>query len=139
MRRGISIILLVVIVFASREVATVYSAPNREWRRSLIELLHGQHRQTALRDLLTPNSGEEVLPSLVRDMLTLLRRHGIQEFALSPEISASMVPNQRIVESAFPRKMVPTARHLLALAEEQLPVKCVQVAVEGGVQIAACN
>src|SRR6266568_4667976 len=122
-RRSVAIMLLVVTVFASFHVGKV-TGEYHEWRKSLIALLHGQHLRSALRNLVTQNSGEEVLPSLVRDMLALLRRHDVQEYAISPEISANLVLHQRVIESAFPKRMVPTAHYLLALAEEHLPLGC---------------
>ena len=81
MRRSAAIMLLVVTVFASLHVGKDTDAYH-EWRRSLIALLDGQQLRSALRNLVTQNSGEEVLPSLVRDMLALLRRHAIQECAV---------------------------------------------------------
>lgn len=72
-------------------------------------------------------------------MLALLRRKDIQEYAISPEISANMVFHQRIIESAFPKRMVPTAHYLLALAEERLPLECRRLEAEGGAKLAACD
>jgi hypothetical protein len=137
-RRSAAIMLLVVTVFASLHVGKDTDAYD-ESRRSLIALLKGQQLRSALRNLVTQNSGEEVLPSLVRDMLALLRRHAIQEYAISPEISANMVLHQRVIESAFPKRMVPTAHYLLALAEERLPRGWRRLQTEGGVQVAACD
>jgi hypothetical protein len=137
-RRIVAIMLLVVTVFASLRVDKDTDAYH-EWQRSLIALLDGQQLRSALRNLVTQNSGEEVLPSLVRDMLALLRRHAIQEYAISPEISVNMVLHGRIIESAFPKRMVPTAHYLLALAEERLPPGCQRLQTEGGVQVAACD
>lgn len=139
MRRGLAIMLLAVMVLASRQVAKVSSAPNDEWRRSFVESFFGQRRHSALRNLFIQNSGEEVLPSAVREMLTLLRRHDIQEFTLSPEISADDLLYQRIIESAYPRKAVPTASHLLALIGEHLPFNCVETAALEEIQAAVCN
>jgi hypothetical protein len=138
-RRGAAIMLLAMTVFASRHVAQVSFATNQEWWRSIINLLYNDHGKSALRDLVTPNSGEQVLPPLVRDMLALLRRRNIQEYALSQEISADMLLYQRIIESAFPRRMVPTAPYLLVQVGEQLPAKCRQVTAERGIQLVACD
>jgi hypothetical protein len=98
-----------------------------------------RYGQTRLHDLITPNSGEWVLPFSVRDMLTLLRRYDIQEYALSHQILADEEVKQHIVESAFPRRMLPSAAYLLALVEEQLPSNCRPLATKDGVQIAACS
>jgi len=82
---------------------------------------------------------EEVLPSLVRDMLACCAGNDIQEYATSPEILTNMVLDQRVIESAFPKRMVPTAHYLLALAEEHLPPGCRRLEVERGIQVAACD
>jgi hypothetical protein len=138
-RQGAAIMLLLMTVFASRQVGQVSFATNQEWWRSIISLLYNGHGRSMLRDLVTPNSGEYVLPPPVRDMLALLRQREIQEYALSPQISADVLLNQRIIESAFPRRMVPTSPYLLTRVGEQLPAKCRPMAVEKGIQLAACD
>lgn len=138
-RRGAAIMLLMMTVLASRHVGKVSFASNQEWWGSIISLLYNGHSKSALRDLVTPNSGEQVLPPLVRDMLALLRRRNIQEYALSLQISADLPLYQRIIELAFPRRVAPTAPYLLARVGEQLPAQCRPVVIEGGVQLAACD
>jgi uncharacterized membrane protein YbhN (UPF0104 family) len=138
-RRGAAIMLLLTTVFASRHVGQVSFAPNQEWWRSIIGLLHNGRGLSALGDLVTSNSGEQVLPPLVREMLALLRQRDILEYALSPQIAADLLLNQRIIESAFPRRVVPTAPYLLARVGEQLPPKCGPLAVEMGIQLAWCD
>lgn len=139
-RRGAAVGLLVLIVFGSRNAGqSRYVESDQEWWRTLIALASGEQARSALRDLVTPNSGEQVLPPLVRDMLALLRQRGIQEYALSPQISADPLLHQRIVESAFPRMMVSTAPYLLARVGEPLSAKCNSVAVEKGIELAACD
>jgi hypothetical protein len=137
-RRSAAIILLVATVLASLHVGKVTGAYD-EWQYLLIRLLDSQQLRSASRNLVTPNSGEEVLPPLVREMLALLRKHDIFEYAISPEISAGGVLPQRLIESAFPKRMMPTAHYLLALAEEPLPPTCRRLDAEGGVEVAACD
>ena len=103
MRRSAAIMLLAVTVFGSLRVGKDTYA-YYEWRKSVIELLQGQQLRSALRNLVTQNSGEEVLPSLVRDMLALLRRQDIQEYAISPGISANWEFHVRIIKLAFAEK-----------------------------------
>ena len=112
---------------------------HREWWGLLIRLASGGEGQAAFHDLITPNSGEQVLPRLVRDMLALLRQNDIKEYKVSAQISADSEVMQRIVESAFPRKMLISAPYLLARAGEQLPAGCKRLAIKGGIQIAACD
>jgi hypothetical protein len=140
-RRGAAIVLLVMIVLAARNVgeSPFTGDTGKGWWRALISLTSGGHGRSAFRDLVTPNSGEQVLPPLVRDMLALLRQHGVQEYAVSPQISTDPLLHQRIVESAFPKMMVPTAPYLLARVGEPLPANCRPMAVEKGIELAACD
>jgi glycosyltransferase 2 family protein len=144
-RRGAAIALLVFTIFLSRNIGqSSFGATNQDWWRMLIHLGAVGQDQSPIRDLVTPNSGEQVLPPLVRDMLSLLRKRDIQEYALSPQIWADVLWRQRISESAFPKRMMPTARYLLALAGEKLPAKCRPVAFERGfslegIKLAACD
>lgn len=130
--RAIAIMLLMMTVL-------IFGEKDREWLVSLIESFSGGRGQAAFHDLVTPSSGEQVLPPAVRDMLALLRKNDIKEYALSPQISADPLLHQRIVESAFPRKMLPRGTYLLALPREELPARCSPLANEEEAQVAACN
>jgi len=131
-RRALATMLLVVAVLVSGE-------HHREWWGLLIRLASGDQGQAAVHDLITPNSGEQILPRLVRDMLVLLRQNDVKEYTLSAQIWADTEVWQRIVESAFPRIMSMGAPYLLARVGEQLPAGCRQLAIKGGIQIAACD
>lgn len=55
--------------------------------------------------LAIPHAGEQVLPSAVQEMLALLRAHQLNSYRLSEKITKDPLINQRIVESAWPRRM----------------------------------
>jgi hypothetical protein len=98
------------------------------------------HRATLQQDWKTARSGEEVLAPKVRTMLALLREQRVESFrysrAIAHEPDASVI--QRIAESAYPIRLTPTARHLLALSGEPLDPGCKVLASQQEVVIAAC-
>jgi glycosyltransferase 2 family protein len=144
-RRGAAIMLLGLTLFLSRNIGPcTFCKADHDWWKSLIHFENVARRQSAIHDLVTPHSDEYVLSPSVRDMLTLLRRHDIQEFALSPQIWADLYLPLSIAESAFPKRMMPTAYYMLAMAGEKLSAKCRPVAFERGfslkgVELAACD
>ncbi len=59
----------------------------------------------------TPHAGEHVLPSAVQEMLALLRSHRVVSYYISGEIMNDPLLHQRIVESAWPRRMAPESKY----------------------------
>jgi len=74
--------------------------------------------QSFHRNLITPNTGEHVLPSAVQEMLALLSSHQVVSYNLSRKILNHTLLHQRIVESAWPRKMSPESNNKLILISE---------------------
>lgn len=69
-------------------------------------------------NLTTPNTGEYVLPSAVQEMLALLRSHQVVSYNLSGKIINHPLLYQRIVESAWPRRMSPESNYKLIFISE---------------------
>ena len=63
------------------------------------------HLQSFKENLTTPHSGEQILPSSVQEMLALLRKHNLSSYRISRKIKEDWLLHQRIVESAWPRRM----------------------------------
>ena len=69
------------------------------------------HLQSFKENLTTPYSGEQILPSAVQEMLSLLRKHKLSSYHISRKIKADPLLHQRIVESAWPRRMSPDSHY----------------------------
>lgn len=70
------------------------------------------------RNLTTPHAGEQVLPAAVQEMLTMLRKHQIVSYTLSKKIINQALLHQRIVESAWPRRMSSESKNKLIFISE---------------------
>jgi len=77
-----------------------------------------QHLQLTLANILTPNSGREVLPGKVQQMLSLFGKYHITNYRLSNRLEQDESINQRIIESAWPKKKDSTSFYLICLIEE---------------------
>ena len=69
-------------------------------------------------NLTTPHIGEYVLPSTVQEMLALLRSHQVVSYQISEKIMNDPLFHQRIVESAWPRRVSPESNYRLILIPE---------------------
>jgi hypothetical protein len=77
-----------------------------------------QNPALALTDIFHRNSGQGVLPDKVQKMLKLLRKNNISMYKLSVLLNMDPLIHERIIESAWPIKMVPNTGNLLILREE---------------------
>ena len=69
-------------------------------------------------NLTIPHSGEHILPPAVQEMLSLLREHNLSSYQISKKIKADLLVHQRIIESAWPRRLSPESRHQFILISE---------------------
>ena len=101
--------------------------------------LHGGHLQPSWSGILTPGSGEYVLPPQVQDMLALLRRHQISAFDVSEPVRAYRygVLEQRIADSAYPAQLQDKAEFVFALTSEP-PSACPEIDRQGEVRLDRC-
>jgi len=69
-------------------------------------------------NLRTPHAGEHTLPSAVQEMLALLRGRQVDSYTISGKIMKDLLLHERIVESAWPRKMSPESNYKLMFISE---------------------
>jgi len=77
-----------------------------------------QHLTPSLRTLFTPNSGQEVLPDQVQNMLSLIQNHHVPNYRLSKQLTSDPLIRERIKESAWPVKTEKKSAYLLSLNGE---------------------
>jgi len=92
------------IIAASALVIVFFTTPTIE---SLTELRNSNlntisHPKQPLVNILSPNSGQEVLPLEVQEMLALLQTHNITSYRISEQMEQNLLIDQRIREAAWP-------------------------------------
>jgi len=103
--------VLVIVLFHTPTINTL-----AELKKSNLSTI--QDFKLSLTNIFSPNSGQEVLPVQVRQMLSLLQTHHIASYQLSNQLDLNLLIKQRIVESAWPIKMDKRSPYLLGLVEE---------------------
>lgn len=89
--------------------------------------------------LFTPDSGREVLPSEVQQMLSLLQENKITGYRLANSIEQDPLISQRIVESAWPMKKEAASPYILYPIEEIADLTgCVEVAKGKDIALVRC-
>jgi|GEM_PF-2357526 len=102
-------------------ILALYSPVLETWknlRRSNLDAVQSP-RQT-LTSIFAPNSGQEVLPFRVQQMLSLLKTNRITSYQLSDQLNSDILINQRIIEAAWPIKNDPEAQHVLRYLNETM-------------------
>ena len=92
----------------------------------------------AVNKLFTPNSGREVLPGVVQQMLQLAETSSLPDYRLSSALSNDPLIQQRMVESAWPVKIEPTSNYLFLLATETTDNTCSEIGRKGNIILAYC-
>jgi hypothetical protein len=77
-----------------------------------------QDLNSPLSNVLSPNSGQEVLPPRVLQMLNLLKSNNISGYDLSNYLVQDKLTYERIIESAWPIKLKRKSFQLLCSIEE---------------------
>lgn len=90
------------------------------------------------RQITTPNSGLHVLPSKAQEGIRLLQEKQIDSFRLSPAIGRDAEMSQRLIEGAYPIRVLEKSAHCLMFSNEQVPSGCVAVSRTGEVILAYC-
>ena len=75
--------------------------------------------KTSLNTILTPNTGSEVLPKSVRQMLELIKVHSIPDYQLSASMVEDVFIYQRMTEAAWPVKQEKTSHYLFLFTNEK--------------------
>lgn len=84
-----------------------------------------QYPWQTLSFVLTPGSGQEVLPFEVQEMVSLIDKHQLPDYRLSKQLDKNLLIHQRMLEAAWPSKMdVSTSPliHSLDLSDINLPL-----------------
>lgn len=69
-------------------------------------------------DINNPQTGEYVLESRIREILTMLRRHGVERYQISDAIGANPAVRQEMVGAGWPRKLEHDAKARFVLNTE---------------------
>lgn len=85
-----------------------------------------------------PRTGEDVLPTSVREMLAMLRSHSLERYRISDAIAADSWVFQQIVASAWPRKLEPDSSARFILNTERLASGCSLVDRQTEVSLVYC-
>lgn len=113
-RRNFDFIIAIIMVFFILNTTT----PNN---LSQIKELSGQFIQNpeeGLFQAFTPNTGLEVLPRPVQNMLIMINENSINSYRLSPKFLENKELEQRIVESAWPIKLEETSPFIFITTDE---------------------
>lgn len=96
-----------------------------------------RHPDRCRANLATAAAGEEALPPVTRAILRMLRRDGIDRYALSPGLARLSTSYQRTVEGAWPRRCERDAPVLfMTLAEAaELPAEVPREVSDGMVMV----
>ena len=89
-------------------------------------------------DLDTAQAGEDVLPSMVREMLTMLRGHGVARYQLSDSVARDGWRFQQMVASAWPSKLEKDAEARFVLNTEPVMPGCVVIEKQRQVSLVHC-
>ena len=113
-----------------------------------VETTSGDLNRTALRmlgrfeafqaDLNNPQTGEYVLERKVQEILTMLRRHGVERYRVSNAIAESPTVLQEIVAAAWPRKLEGDAKAEFAFSAEPAIPGCTLIDKQPEVSLVYC-
>lgn len=103
--------VLVILIFGTHILDTLTDLRKTD---AIVVQYHGE----TLKKVFTPNSGLEVLPAKVQDMLSLLNENNVNSYQLSAQITNENETYQRIIESAWPRKLSNTSKYILIAPDE---------------------
>ena len=90
----------------------------------------------------TPYSGENVLPTPVQEMLSLLRTHHLKDYRVSEPIrdAENGLIYQRVVESAWPTRINPSSKNKFAfISESDVTTGCTEQERKKEIALVFCN
>lgn len=90
-------------------------------------------------NLNTPRAGEFVLPPSVREMLDMLRRHGLPTYEISSAFHGNGWVVQQIVASAWPKRYEPGAAARFLMNGEPVPGNCDLIERQETVALVYCH
>jgi len=89
-------------------------------------------------DINNPQTGEYVMERKVQEILTMLRRHGVERYQVSNAIAENPTVLQEIVASAWPRKFEPDAKARFAFSAEPAIPGCSLIEKQPEVSLVYC-
>jgi len=129
----LAVSVLVIVLFNTPTIDTLAQL-------RLSNLSAGRHPRPFLTRVFSPNSGKEVLPIQVQQMLSLMQEHQISNYQLSNQLDSDPLIKQRIIESAWPIKMDSTSPYLFSSLEETITnPTCVVIDQKEDVTLADCH
>ena len=98
-----------------------------------------QSTKLSLNTIFTPNSGLEVLPEPVKNILRLINTHSISDYRTPPSLISDEYIRQRLIESSWPAKMEPVSQNVFLVIEEvdNYP-DCSEIDREGNIVLIHC-
>ena len=94
----------------------------------------------SLINIMSPKSGQSVLPAHVQEMLSLLYTNQVDSYQLSVQLNKETLIKQRIIEAAWPIKIETTSPyHLLLLTEINNDSNCMVIDQRKDVALAYCH
>jgi hypothetical protein len=87
--------------------------------------------------VLTPNSGQEVLPLEVQQMLDLLMARQLIDYQLSEELYSDPLIRQRIVEAAWPIKLTKTSPYVFRRVGTEFT--CKKIDIREDIELVYCR
>ena len=141
MRPSFSLLMFIVVLFLP------WPGSQQLFLRSVENTVRDLHRNavTAIvnfgrfqSDLNNPQTGEQVLPGKVREVLTMLRGQGVKRYRLSDSIAADNWVFQQIIASAWPRKLEADANARLVLNSDPMLSGCLLMERQREVSLVYC-
>lgn len=93
-----------------------------------------------LHDIFAPEAGQEVLPTQVREALSLLQQHNLKDYRLYKTLENDPLLHQRMVEAAWPARRDPLSRYVFVTVEEagDLSPTCIELGRKEHVALYDC-
>ena len=125
-----AVLILVVGLFSFPTIANIALLNSRSF--SVLE--------HSLSNIFSPNSGQDVLPFQVQQMLDLMETHQLNSYQLSDQIYLDPLVLQRITEGAWPIKIDAKSPNLLGtLSDIEADPACILVAQRESIALGYCH
>jgi len=129
----LTLTLISITVFSTQLIDTLANL-----KESDINSLH--YYQNTIQNVFTPNSGQEVLPQPVLQMLEIIETNQIEDYQLSDLLEKDPSIFQRISESAWPVRMSSTSKYFFITPNEiENYTACTMIGQSGETVLVVCN
>ena len=125
--------IIVALIFGTHLLDTLTDLRKTD---SIVVQYHGE----TLKKIFTPNSGQEVLPTKVQEVLSLLSENKVNSYQLSNQIIQDSETYQRIIESVWPRELTDTSKYfVITPAEKQKYLACDEIDQREDILLVYCR